>query len=66
MDETILEDIISKIGMDFETKVEAYDVYMKYAKISELENWLLIEIQLWGNIFDITFCCREDFRTMNN
>ncbi|KAG6433531.1 hypothetical protein SASPL_105145 [Salvia splendens] len=32
MDETISQGIIPKIGMEFETEVEAYDVYMKYAK----------------------------------
>ncbi|KAG6421424.1 hypothetical protein SASPL_117976 [Salvia splendens] len=32
MDETISQGIIPEIGMEFETEVEAYDVYMKYAK----------------------------------
>ncbi|XP_047961915.1 protein FAR1-RELATED SEQUENCE 5-like [Salvia hispanica] len=32
MDDNVLEDHIPKIGMEFETEVEAYDFYMKYAK----------------------------------
>ncbi|XP_041995700.1 protein FAR1-RELATED SEQUENCE 5-like [Salvia splendens] len=32
MGDNVLEDHIPKIGMEFETEVEAYDFYMKYAK----------------------------------
>ncbi|XP_042027295.1 uncharacterized protein LOC121774493 [Salvia splendens] len=34
MGDNVLEDHIPKIGMEFETEVEAYDFYMKYAKSS--------------------------------
>ncbi|XP_042044580.1 protein FAR1-RELATED SEQUENCE 5-like [Salvia splendens] len=48
MDEIISDDIIPKIGMEFETEVEAYDAYMKYAKATEkvLEQQTIEALQL--------------------
>ncbi|KAL1554335.1 hypothetical protein AAHA92_14904 [Salvia divinorum] len=69
MDETISEDIIPKIGMEFETEAEAYDVYMKYAKATGFGTRKMTAHKdpITDNILDISFCCcREGFRTINN
>ncbi|XP_047978703.1 protein FAR1-RELATED SEQUENCE 5-like [Salvia hispanica] len=69
MDETISEGIIPKIGMGFETEVEAYDAYMKYAKATGFgtQKKTAHKDPITGNILDVSFyCCREGFRATNN
>ncbi|XP_047961522.1 protein FAR1-RELATED SEQUENCE 5-like [Salvia hispanica] len=69
MYETISEGIIPKIGMEFETEVEAYDAHMKYAKATGFgtRKKTAHKDPITGNILDVSFCCcREGFRATNN
>ncbi|KAL1554559.1 hypothetical protein AAHA92_15106 [Salvia divinorum] len=69
MDDIISEDFVPKIGMEFETEVEAYDFYMKYAKATGFGTRKIAAHKdpITGNLLDISFCCcREGFRATDN
>ncbi|XP_042019642.1 protein FAR1-RELATED SEQUENCE 5-like [Salvia splendens] len=69
MDYAISQDFIPKIGMEFETEVEAYDFYMKYAKATGFGTRRIAahKDRITGNLLDISFCCcRQGFRATDN
>ena len=69
MDDTISQDFIPMIGMEFETEVEAYDLYMKYAKATRFgtRKESAHKDPIAGKLLDISFCCcKEGFRATDS